>query len=283
MKRYRILAFFDFDSRSLTLSEPIRDEWDEQVKALHRQNRDNTIRCLKVEFGELDSEQKLQNFIDLGPKPLSIVAFHNAFFAQVRSSFVVGGYYPALTGACALGERILNHLILALRDDFKSTAEYKQVYGKDSFDDWTLAIDTLVAWNVLLPSAADDFRALMRKRHEAIHFRPETDRNVRQLAFDAVTCLQKIIGDQFSGYGPQPWFITGIPGEIYIKKDWEAKPFIRRVYLSNGPLVGPNHRIESLHPQVQIVDPDHNKVYPEISDEEFVRLRTAFNDGGQKG
>jgi len=283
MKRYRILPFFDFDTRSLTLSEPIQDGWDDKVKAVHRQNRENTITHLKAEFGELDSEEKIKNFIDLGPKPLSILAFHNAFFAQVRSSFVIGAYYPALTGSCALGERVLNHLILALRDDFRYSAEYKQVYRKDSFDDWSLAIDTLVAWDVLLPVAAADFRALVRKRHEAIHFKPETDRNVRQLAFDAVTCLQKIIGEQFAGYGPQPWFITGVPGEIYIKKDWEAKPFIRKIYLSNGPLVGPHHRIEALRPEIRIVDPDHNKVRSEISDDDFVHLRTSFNAGGQKG
>ncbi len=283
MKRYRILAFFDFDTRCLTLSEPIREEWEDKVKALHRENGENTITHLKAEFGEIDSDQKIKNFVDLGPKPLSIIAFHNAFFAQVRSSFVIGAYYPALTGACALGERILNHLILALRDDFKASAEYKHVYRKDSFDDWALAIDTLVAWDVLLPEAAADFRMLMRKRNEAIHFRPETDGNVRQLAFDAVTCLQKIIGEQFSGFGPQPWFITGIPGEIYIKEEWESKPFVRKVYLGNGPLVGPKHRIESLHPQIRIVDPDHNKPSPDISDDEFVSLRKAFNDGGQKG
>jgi len=283
MKRYRILAFLDFDTRSLILSQPIREEWEEKVKAQHRQNRENTIRNLKAEFGELQADQKIQNFVDLGPKPFSIIAFHNAFFAQVRTSFVVGSYYPALTGACGLGERILNHLILALRDDFRSTAEYKMVYRKDSFDDWTLAIDTLTAWDVLLPKAVDGFRELMRKRHEALHFRPETDHNVRQLALEAITCLQQIIGEQFSGFGPQPWFITGIPGEIYIKKEWEAKPFIKKVYLPNGPLVGPHHRIESLHPQLRIIDPDHARAGPEISDDEFVRTRKAYNDGGQKG
>jgi hypothetical protein len=284
MKRYRILPFFaDFDTRSLILTEPISEEWEEHLKAQHRQDRENTVRGLKAEFGEVEANQKIQNFVDIGSKPFSIIAFHNAFFAQVRSAFVMGSYYPALTGVCALGERILNHLILALREDFKLTSEYKKVYRKDSFDDWSLAIDTLVAWDVLLPVAADDFRVLMRKRHEAIHFRPETDLNVRQLALDAVTCLQKIIGEQFSGYGLQPWFITGIPGEIYIKKTWESKPFISKVYLQNGLLLGPHHRIEFIHPQLQIIDPDHNKDCLEISDDEFVRIRKEFNDDGQKG
>lgn len=167
-----------------------------------------------------------------------------------------------------------------MREEFKLTPEYKKVYRKNSFDDWTLAIDTLVAWEVLLPGAVDDFRILMTKRHEAIHFRPETDLNIRRLALDAVTCLQKIIGEQFSGFGPQPWFITGIPGEIYIKKDWESKPFINKVYLRNGLLVGPHHRIESIHPHLRITDPDDGKDYPEISDDEFESLRKEFRNGG---
>jgi hypothetical protein len=283
MKRYRILPFLDFDTRCLTLSEPIKEEWEEYVKAMHEQNRANTIARLKAEYGELELDAKIQNFVDLGPKPISVIAFHNAFFAQVRNTFVVSAYYPALTGACALGERILNHLILALRDDFKTSEQYKRVYRKDSFDDWSLAIETLVAWDVLVPQAATDFRELMKKRHEGIHFRPETDRSPRALALEAIQCLQKIIGEQFSGFGPQPWFITNVPGEIYIKKEWESKPFIRLVYLSNGLPVGPKHKIESMSPEIHIIDPDHLKSGPDISDDEYAALRRAFNEGGQKG
>jgi hypothetical protein len=283
MKRYRIFGFFDFDSRSLSLSDPIQEHWDEGVKALHAQNRKNTIARLKEEFGEDDAEQKIKDFVALGPKPISVIAFHNAFFTQVRTAFTVGSYYPALTGACALGERILNHLILALRDDFKAALQYKSIYRKDSFDDWSLAIETLNAWDVLLPNAVSDFRTLMEQRHKALHFRPETDHNDRQLALEAITCLQRIIGEQFSGFGPQPWFIPGTPGEIFLKKDWETRPFIKKVYLPNGLLVGPHHRIQSLRPQLHIVDPLHGKESQEISDDEFVRLRLAFNAGGQKG
>jgi hypothetical protein len=29
-----------------------------------------------------------------------------------------------------------------------------------------------------------------------------------------------IVSGQFSATGNLPWFITNIPGEIYIKKDW---------------------------------------------------------------
>ncbi|PKO93523.1 MAG: hypothetical protein CVU15_03050 [Betaproteobacteria bacterium HGW-Betaproteobacteria-1] len=283
MKRYRILPFFDFDTRVHTLVDPIDEKWEERIKAQHYKNRENTILRLKAEFGELHFEVKVQNFIDLEAKPISVIAFHNEFFAQVRTAFVMGAYYPALTGACALGERILNHLILSLRENYRSTPEYKAVYRKDSFDDWSLAINTLQAWDVLLPQAVQDFRALMQQRHKAIHFSPETDHNARELALEAIKSLQAIIGEQFSGWGPQPWFITTIPGEIYIKKEWETRPFIAKVYLPNASFVGYKHRIEAIRPQVHIVDPDHNTDTPEVSDDEFSNLRQAFNQGGQTG
>lgn len=283
MKRYRVLPFFDFDTRVRTLVDPIDEKWEEHIKAQHYKNRENTILGLNAEFGELHSEIKVKNFIDLEAKPISVIAFHNEFFAQVRTAFVMGAYYPALTGACALGERILNHLILSLRDNYRSTPEYKTIYRKESFDDWGLAINTLEAWGVLLPQAVRDFRELMQKRHKAIHFRPETDHNARELALEAIKNLQVIIGEQFSGWGTQPWFVTTIPGEIYIKKEWETRPFIAKVYLPNAALVGYKHRIEAIHPRVRIIDPDHNSNTPEVTDDEFSNFRKAFNQGGQKG
>jgi len=172
MKRYRILVW-DFDSRVLTLKQEIRDEWEEQVKEQHRQDKSRTEKALVTQFGAQNAEVKIQNFIDLDRKPFSVIAFHNQFFEQIRTAFVMGAYYPALTGACALGERILNHLVLSLRDEFKNTAAYKNIYRKASFDDWGLAISTLESWGVLLPQAVEDFRLLMDKRHNALHFRAE--------------------------------------------------------------------------------------------------------------
>ncbi len=197
---------------------------------------------LVAEFGELNKDAKLANFIALDTKPFSILAFHNRFFAQVRNSFVMGAYYPALVGACALGERILNHLLLALRDDYKGTPEYKRVFGKDSFDDWTIPIDVLNAWGVLLSDVIENFLKLKDMRNRAIHFRLETDHNDREPALEALNCIRAIIGSQFASLGTQPWFMTGIPGEIYIKQAWEEKPFIRKIYLPNCALVGPKHR-----------------------------------------
>jgi hypothetical protein len=274
VKRYRVLCF-DFDSRANLLSREIQEHWAEEVKALHRSNNEQIIAGLVGEYGPCQFDVKLQNFLDLGPKPFSIVAFHNKFFEQCRRAFVVGAYYPALTGACALGERLLNHLILQLRDDFKATPPYKHVYRKDSFDNWVTVIDTLEAWGVLVPQAVEHFRRLNGVRNCAIHFDPETDTNDRPLALEAIKVIHDIIVSQFSAFGRQPWCLGGVPGEIYIKKEAESAPFVRKVYLPNCLLVGPFHTVETIDPVRGMTIRD-DAVYEgsEITDEEFCRLRT---------
>ncbi len=110
-------------------------------------------------YGPQGFEQKLQNLLAIGSAPFSLVAFHNAFFRQALAAFVMG-CYPSLTSVGALGERVLNHLVLTLRDEYSGTAEFRRVRGKKSFDNWDVAIDALAAWGALLPEAANQFRRL---------------------------------------------------------------------------------------------------------------------------
>jgi hypothetical protein len=273
MKRFRVSAF-DFDSRPLMLAMEIKDEWEEQVKALHRANKERVREDYLCEFGPRWSEQKLRNIVDLGPKPLSIIAFHNKFLEQARHAFIVGAYYPALTAACALGERILNHLVLLLREDFRATPEYKGVSRKKSFDNWQVPIRALEAWSVLLPDAAKSFRALEAVRHRSIHFDPATDHDDRPLALQALNHLNDIVSRQFGAHGPHPWFIPGIAGASYIRKAAEAQPFVRRVYIPNCQLAGPRHTISAVGSRFEVSDA-HDYEDREITDEEFRELLGA--------
>ena len=93
----------------------------------------------------MDGDQKIAKFIDLGPKTVSVVAFHNVFSQQLRDAFIIGAFYPALTAACALGERILNHLVIALRHYYTHTPEYKRIFRKKSIDNWETAVGILEA------------------------------------------------------------------------------------------------------------------------------------------
>jgi len=230
----------------------------------HENNR-RIIDHLRQTFGEFNIDRKVQDFTDMGAKPFSIIACHNALFEHVRIAFTAGAYYPALVGACALGERILNHLVLDLREDFRKTPQYKKVYNKSSFDNWQLAIDTLAAWDVLLVDVAEEFEKLAELRRRSIHFNFDTYSNLRKDALTAIACLRLIIERQFGAFGPQPWFILGTGGAAFIKREYEMRPFIRRYFLPQCPFVGVRSGFD---PRLQLVD-FHDYSDGELTDQEF--------------
>ncbi|SDN59541.1 hypothetical protein SAMN05216360_109229 [Methylobacterium phyllostachyos] len=243
-RRFRVLPFFNFDTRVEILDIDIVDQWEEQVKQLHLRNRDNLLTDLKTEYGTIDFDQKVQNFKDIGAAPISIIAQYNLFERQIRSSFVSCNYYPALTGACALGERILNHLIFDLKEYFKKSPHYKKIYRKKSFDNWDFMLSVLTDWNVLLADVVHNFNELKLIRNRSIHFSLATYATLRDDALSAVRLISMITGSQFGGFGTQPWFIEGTKGAPFIKKEYEKVPFVRFYYLSQSFFVGFRHSLE---------------------------------------
>lgn len=187
----------------------IRENWERKK----RSGKEGLI----FEYGARNAFQKVDNFTEIESDQPSLIAFHNKFMKEITSAYTIGSYYPALTGACALGERILNHLILRLRDYYKATAEYQKVYRKSSFDNWDLAINTLEAWDVLLPDVVQSFKELKTIRHRSIHFNPDTESDCKRISQEAILKLKEIIKGQFSGFGNQPWYIDGTLGACYGK------------------------------------------------------------------
>ena len=275
MRRFRVFGF-QFDTTASHLGLEIKEEWDEAVKEQHRAVQAQNEAMLAQRYGQDRWAAKRKNLIDIGGVlPMSIIAFHNRFMAQVRTAFVMEAYYPALTGACALGERILNHLVLALREDFRATPDYKRVYRKDSFDRWHVPIGVLENWGVLLPTVAAAFKTLEELRNRSIHFDPATDTNDRELALEAVKLLDTIVVQQFGVLGKQPWFMGGVPGEVYISREAQDEPFVRRAYLPNCFEAGPRHWMEFKDGKWLAQDPEE---YParEVTDDEWREMRLEF-------
>lgn len=270
MKRYRVLRL-DFDTRATFLKQKIDPGWEERVRQSWAENKKKIQAELVSQYGIIQAEEKIQNFIDLGESPMSVIAFHNKFLRQIRSTYVIGAFYPALTAACALGERILNQLIIHLREDYRHTKEYKKVYRKESLDDWDLAIETLSNWTVLLPTVVESFQQLKEIRNQALHFNPETDTNDKEMSHEAISRIVSIIKGQFSGFGPQPWFIPGIAGAAYIKKEFEGQPFVKHIVIPSSVLVGPYHKLES-GDGGWVVKDEYQYEKMEIADEEFAKL-----------
>ncbi|QLH72037.1 hypothetical protein [Rhodopseudomonas palustris] len=241
-RRYHPFSF-DFDSTPLSLEE-IDESWDESVKQNHLQSRVQCISRLEQQYGSGQIEKVVKNAIDLGPKSMSLLAYHNQFHEQARRSFVAGLYYPALVAACALGERILNHLVLDLRDSFKSSRSYPKVYRKKSFDNWKFAVQVLEEWNVLVEAVGTKFELLGELRNRSIHFDPETYQSLQEDALAALHLLNDIIAKQFGYFGRQPWFIEDTPGAQFVKRVYESVPFVRTYVIPRSGFVGPFYGME---------------------------------------
>lgn len=272
-KRRHLSYTLDFDTRAFLLEEEPGPGWSEQAVRLHVQNREQVRLGLAQQFGSEALDRKIADFVAIKSKPFSILAYHNQYFEQVRTAFVAGAYYPALVGACALGERILNHLVLDLRDAYAATPEYKRVHRKDSFDNWRVPIDVLEAWGVLLPEATAEFRTLMSLRHRSIHFNISTYATLREDALAAILHLREIIEVQFGAFGLKPWLIAGTAGLMFIRKDWEDHPFIRTYHARTCPFVGPYVAI-SFARGLQYID-HHDYGDGDWSDEEFAAVYAA--------
>nr|WP_321981085.1 hypothetical protein [uncultured Cohaesibacter sp.] len=276
--RRRHLCFGgDFDARSATLATKIEDHWEDDVKKSWFNNQEIIKKSIKDEFGEFQLGSKIENFIKLDTKPMSVLSYHNGFFEHIRNAYVMGYYYPALVAACALGERILNHLVIDMRPMFKHTSEYRRVHKKQSFADWDVPINTLEEWGVLLPEVVSEFRLLKELRHRSIHFNVSTYETLHEDALASVLHMRTIIDFQFGTWGPRPWFIRGTKGHMFIAKDYETHPFVRTYFTPRfafvGPLFGLRHTENG---QWDVMDvPDYGD--GEWTDEEFAQQYNERN------
>jgi hypothetical protein len=277
MKRYRP-AVFHLDTRAHFLTMEIRDDWEPEVRQNWLDQRERDKLRLVEEFGAQHSERKLADFIAIGEIPFSVVGSHSKFLLQARNAFVVGAYYPSLTASCALGERILNNLLLSVRDYYQDRPEYRKVGRVKSIDNWELLINTLAAWDVLLPDVADEFRRLLPMRLRSLHFNQDTEVLERQHALKAFDRIRRIVERQF-GVGGEPWYISGTRGAFFIKRSYEIHPFVKAVILPLSVYVGPYHSVRHdmqsgrwSFADREYEDADREYEDREITDEEFASL-----------
>lgn len=268
-----------FDTRARLLETVVQDDSEPEIQAQWRTNQAHVRESLIHQFGASDYEQKIQNFMEIGAAPWSVMALHNVYLKQVRDAFVAMQYYPALLGACGLGERILNQLVLTLRDDYPDHPATRHVAKKQALDDWSKCVRTLREWGVFDEVTAREYLSLKRKRHAAVHYRSGLDTgDARDAALAAVKQLCELVERIFLPIGSSPHYFAGPIGRSYVKLEAEASPFVRRFILPACVLVSPKFRfVPSGSPSGLDVydDPDYGVGEPPLTDEQFAEPERA--------
>ncbi|MGH3569041.1 MAG: hypothetical protein ACRDRH_24065 [Pseudonocardia sp.] len=238
-RRYLPISL-SFDTRAYILGTDIEERWDEQVKAQWRQNKQSMSEHLIHQYGADGFDRKITDFVDLDKAPWTVIAPHVPILNDIRRSFIAGAHYSALLGAAGLGERILNDLVLQLRDAFAGHPATKRIAKKKSFDNWPVMAETLKDWGILdagVTSACIKFAEL---RNSVVHFRPDKNIHVRSAALQAMGHLSQLIEHVFAPMGRPPRFIAGTTGHSFLSLDAESHPLIQLYFIPNSVLVSPD-------------------------------------------
>lgn len=271
-KRYRAVNM-SFDLRARWLSFPIPDDEGKEGRLeAQRGIREGLI----FEYGIDHHEQKIKNFIEVDVAPSSVLSVHNELLAQLRGAFIGGAYYPALVGAGALGERLLNEIFLTLRKYFITHPATKDVRNKKSIDNWMKLIGILREWDAISEAVATDFQELLSIRNPTVHF-GIPDLHVtggRAEALKAILILQKIIAQLFPAMEASDFFIQHPQGFLYLKRESEDLPFVKEFLIPSCVLVSPQNEYRDYATEnMTVVDnAEFNQDYgiDELSDVDFI-------------
>ncbi len=280
-RRYRPIEI-SFDLTVRTLIADVGEDWEEPIRQQWFANQAGIRESLLHRFGVADYETKIANYIALDVAPISIVSTHNQILNQCRHAFVMSYYYPALLGVAGLGERILNELLLTLRDDFKSSEHYKKVYSKGSIDDWDLAAKILTDWHVISTNTADVFSKLKTLRNESVHYQNQNLHvSARDEALTAIRLIQTVVENVFSPYKLAPNHSFHANGIMFLTRSAEDVPLIRRFFLPVSALVSPQHTFAFVG-QAGLVTVEDNLDYQvdhpdkkDLTDEQFAAAFAA--------
>lgn len=266
VKRYRWTSFF-IDAVRTSITHPaLPDDARER-------NRHEIHGWLADDFGSANIEDKYARWLALEPPALCVPGEYHDLLREIEGAYIRGDFYPALTGACCLGERILNDLVMGLKKYQTASPRYKEVARKDSLDDWERAISILRDWRIIDEEVTQHFEELYKLRKTSVHYGDVARRaeNAKK-AIDALYAITRLL----FGQGIKQFFMC--EGEIHVKKEYENEPFTKEFLLPHCNKLGYRHTAEDRHGQAVLVDHDD---YPsgQLTDDEFCEYRRAWRNG----
>jgi hypothetical protein len=212
-RMYRVFGFA-LDTRVTLLSQM----GEEQSKTLSE--------SLLDQWGSRNFEDKLLRFKRLNLSFIGIPDEYYTLLREIVDVYCCGHFYPAMTSAGALGERILNRLLIKTRGHFKTSKYYKEIYKKQSFDNWDKPILVLRDRGIISADVAESFEKLKIHRNDSIHYNEGYD--FEENAHLAITELARIVDLQFNYIKRIDLFwVFNVPGEIWLRSTQAENPFVK--------------------------------------------------------
>lgn len=263
---YRLITFFIDGRRGIF--DDLKDIKNAHVKNMQKEIKKHLI----LMFGEHEFSKKFKRWKSINPPCLYIIEEYVDKLNITIDAYSCGYFYPAMTSACALGERILNRLLLKTKKHFKSNQFYKKVYNKDSFNDWDFMIKVLADWKILNKELVDIFAKLKEFRNDSIHY--NENYNFKKNTLIAINYLIEAINNLFGVMKRTDIFwIFNVPGEIWLKSEAENLPFVKEFIISHCYQAHAIHQIDEKNNKI-LEDGAH--VGP-LSDLEFIELRKRYH------
>ncbi|MDQ7837228.1 MAG: hypothetical protein RDU59_01900 [Thermodesulfobacteriota bacterium] len=255
-RRYRLMGFFIDTIRGFYSTPALKEQADTNTEHL------------KAALGHEKFEQKLERWLRIQYPPLGLIDEYPEKITQIINTYSAGYFYPAVTSACCLAERILNRLILKTREHFKGDPHYKRVYRKESFDDWGKMITIIHDWRLVPEKAITTMKELMPIRHQSIHYSGTFD--FEAIASDVINKLIAAITEIFGVINRKDiYLVFDVPGEIWVRHHAQDHPFVKEFVLPHCYYA---HAVHDIDFEKQKISERLGKI-GQLTDDEFVQLR----------
>lgn len=255
---YRVMSFI-FDTRTTVLK-------DKRLEDVSRKIVDD----LKLQWGNQCFDEKLERYLSLDVSLMGLPEEYGDLLWSVVAAYSCGYFYPAITSAGSLGERIFNRLILKTRNHFKSSDHYKKIYNKNSIDSWNFGVEILIDWKIISDEIGQEFLKLNKYRNDSVHYKEGYDFKVN--AFEAVKSLAKIIMALFSYSNRKDLFwVYDVPGEIWLRSNQLNNPFVKEFVLPHCMSLTPFCE-PTANPPI-FGKKAHNLPRNPLKDNDFIRIR----------
>lgn len=257
-RRYRLMGFYIDSTRSFYSTPALKEQAESYTEHL------------KAILGNDNFQEKFERWRSIDYPPLGLIDEYPEKITQIIHTYSAGYFYPAVTSACCLTERILNRLILKTRGHFKDHVHYKKICRKESFDDWAKMVTVISDWQIIPEKAINLIKELMPIRHQSIHYNESY--NFEAIASNVINKLIAAITEIFGVINRKDiYLVFDVPGEIWVRFEAQQNPFVKEFVLLNCYHA---HAVHDIDFEKKKITERLGKIGP-LTDKEFVELRKS--------